>query len=55
VFRCVPDLILAIKEYIAVHNQDPEPFMWTAKVNDILQKVICTNRRLGSKKNEALH
>ncbi|MEA3100821.1 MAG: hypothetical protein QOF74_5061 [Caballeronia mineralivorans] len=55
VFRCVPDLILAIKEYIAVHNQEPKPFVWTAKTNDILQKVIRANRRLGSKKNEALH
>lgn len=27
VFRCVPDLILAIKEYIAVHNQEPKPFV----------------------------
>lgn len=26
----------------------------TAKVNDILQKVIRANRRFGSKKNEAL-
>ena len=50
VFRCVPDLILAIKEYIAVHNQEPKPFVWTAKANDILQKVIRANRRLGSKK-----
>lgn len=55
VFRCVPDLILAIKEYIAVHNQEPKPFVWTAKANDILQKVIRANRRLGSRKNEALH
>jgi transposase len=55
VFRNVPDLIAAIKEYIAVHNQDPKPFVWTAKANDILQKVIRANRRLSSKKNEALH
>ena len=55
VFRCVADLILAIKQYIAVHNQDPKPFVWTARVNDILQKIIRANRRPGSKKNEALH
>lgn len=55
VFRCVPELICAIKEYIAVHNKDPKPFVWTAKANDILQKVIRANRRLSSKKNEALH
>ena len=55
VFRSVPELITAIDEYIAVHNQNPKPFVWTAKANDILQKVIRANRKLGSKKNEALH
>jgi transposase len=55
VLRCVPELIGAIKEYIAVHNKDPKPFVWTASANDILQKVIRANRRLSSKKNEALH
>ena len=55
VFRSVPELIAAIDEYVAVHNQNPKPFIWTAKAKDILQKVIRANRRLGSKKNEALH
>jgi transposase len=55
VFRSVPELISAIDEYIAVHNQNPKPFVWTAKANDILQKAIRANRKLGSKKNEALH
>lgn len=55
VFRSVPELICAIDDYIAVHNQNPKPFVWTAKANDILQKVIRANRKLGSKKNEALH
>lgn len=55
VFRSVPELISAIEDYIAVHNQNPKPFIWTAKANDILQKVIRANRLLGSKKNEALH
>jgi transposase len=55
VFRSVPELTRAIDEYIAVHNQNPKPFVWTAKANDILQKVIRANRKLGSKKNEALH
>lgn len=55
VFHSVPELITAIDEYIAVHNQNPKPFVWTAKANDILQKVIRANRKLGSKKNEALH
>jgi transposase len=55
VFRSVPELTAAIKEYIALHNQNPKPFIWTAKANDILAKVIRANRKLSSKQNEALH
>ena len=55
VFRSVPELIAAIEEYVTVHNQNPKPFIWTAKANDILQKVIRANRMLSSKNNEALH
>jgi hypothetical protein len=55
VFTSVPELTAAIEQYIALHNQNPKPFVWTAKANDILQKVIRANRQLGSKKNEALH
>lgn len=55
VFRSVPELIAAIEQYIALHNQNPEPFVWTAKANDVLQKVMCANRKLGSKEDEALH
>jgi len=55
VFRSVPELNAAIEEYIAMHNQNPKPFVWTAKANDILQKVIRANRKISSKKNEALH
>jgi hypothetical protein len=53
VFRCLPDLVLAIKESIAVYNQDPKPFVWTAKANDILQKVIRAHRRLGSQEKRS--
>jgi len=55
VFRSVPELTRAIEDYIALHNENPKPFVWTAKANDILQKVIRANRRLSSKQNEALH
>ncbi len=55
VFRSVPELVAAIKEYVAAHNKNPKPFIWTAKAADILQKVIRANRRLSSKQNEALH
>jgi len=50
----VIELSEAIKEYVDLHNSHPKPFVWTAKANDILQKVIRANRRLSSKNNEAL-
>ena len=54
VFTSVPELVTAIDEYVAHHNTDPKPFIWTKSARDILQKVIRANRRLGSKQNETL-
>jgi transposase len=39
VFRSVDELVAAIQDYIAHHNGDPQPFIWTAKACDILEKV----------------
>jgi transposase len=39
VFQDLEQLIMAIGEYIDGHNEDPKPFIWTAKANDILEKV----------------
>ena len=39
VFRDVEELITAIGNYIDQHNQQPKPFIWTAKAADILEKV----------------
>jgi transposase len=39
VFRSVPDLIAAIEEYIRINNQQPKPFVWTKKVDQILDKI----------------
>jgi transposase len=39
VFRSVEELITAIDKYIDRHNEDPKPFIWTAKAADILEKV----------------
>jgi transposase len=39
VFHNVPELIDAIMGYIAKHNEDPQSFEWTAKAEDILEKV----------------
>ncbi len=53
-FRSVGEFVDAIEHYVTVHNKNRKPFVWTAKVNDILQKVIGANGRLSSKQNEAL-
>jgi transposase len=55
VFTSVPELIDAIDEYIAHHNEKPKPFIWTKTARDILQKVIRANSRLSSKQNATLH
>ena len=39
IFHSVPDLIDAIESYLAAHNQNPEPFTWTATTDQILDKV----------------
>jgi len=38
-FTSVDQLVAAIMDYIAKHNNDPKAFVWTAKVEDILAKV----------------
>jgi transposase len=39
-FRSVLELILAMDAYIDQHNEKPKPFIWTAKAQDILAKVM---------------
>jgi transposase len=39
VFRSAAELEQAIQDYLAQHNQRPKPFIWTAKADDILEKV----------------
>jgi hypothetical protein len=34
IFRSVEDLIAAIHEYLARHNEDPKPFIWTKTAGD---------------------
>lgn len=55
VFTSVGELEAAINEYVAHHNTDPKPFIWTKSARDILQKVIRANSRLSGKQNETLH
>jgi transposase len=39
IFHNVPDLIDAIQNYLAAHNNNPKPFQWTATADQILAKV----------------
>jgi len=55
VFTSVPELEAAINEYVAHHNQNPKPLIWTKSARDILQKVLRANSRSSSKQNATLH
>jgi transposase len=39
VFHSVPDLIAAIEEYIRCNNENPKPFVWTKRAEEIIEKV----------------
>jgi transposase len=39
VFHSVPDLISAIEAYLDATNNNPQPFIWTATAEQILEKV----------------
>jgi transposase len=39
VFVSVKDLIQAINEYVTAWNQEPKPFVWTATVDSIVEKL----------------
>jgi len=51
VFTSVAELVDAIDEYVAHHNINPKPFIWTKSARDILQKVIRANENLSSRQN----
>ena len=38
IFKSVTDLVAAIEAYIQQHNNNPKPFVWTAKAEDIIAK-----------------
>jgi transposase len=46
VFHSVPDLVSALEEYLTCYNENPTPFVWTAKANDILKKVERARKKL---------
>ncbi len=39
VFRSVKELEAAIRDYIAVHNEDPKPFVWARTADQILASI----------------
>ena len=39
VFKSVPELVAAIQDFIRLNNQNAKPFVWTKKVEEILEKV----------------
>jgi len=39
VFKSVAELICAIEDYVRLNNQDPKPFVWTKRADEILEKV----------------
>jgi len=46
VFRDLEELFLAIGSYIDRHNENPKPFIWTARASDILEEVKRARRAL---------
>lgn len=49
IFRDVDELIAAIGDYIDRHNDNPKPFVWTAKAADILEKVKRARKALDNR------
>lgn len=49
IFRDVEELIMAIGHYIDKHNEQPKPFVWTAKASDILEKVTRARKALDNR------
>ena len=49
VFRDVEELIMAIGDYIDRYNNNPKPFVWTAKASDILEKVKRARKALDNR------
>jgi transposase len=54
-FSSVTELEHAIQKYISVHNEDPQPFIWTAEADKILEKVGRARRVLSQEQRGTLH
>jgi len=47
-FFSVPDLVQTIEAFLQTWNTDPKPFVWTAKLENILQKIERARAKLES-------
>jgi transposase len=52
VFRSVEGLERAIHDYLAAHNADPKPFVWTAEIKDLLPKIVRAHETLDMLKHQ---
>lgn len=46
VHRSTRELEAAIREYLAIHNEDPKPFVWTKTADEILKSVARFCKRI---------
>ena len=44
----VPELVQAIDAFLEAWNADPQPFVWTAKLEEILKKIDRARAKLES-------
>jgi transposase len=51
-FPSVAHLEQAIHDFIAAHNQNPRPLVWTADLKDILPKIVRAHEALDTVKNQ---
>lgn len=49
IFHSVPELVAALEGYLDTYNQEPTPFVWTAKAKDVLMKVKRARKTLSSR------
>jgi transposase len=47
-FRSILELHRAIHDYLAQHNADPKPFVWTKPVDKVIEKVAVAKQALES-------
>ncbi len=48
VFQSVPELVDAVMRYIAGHNDDPSPFVWSKTAEQIIEEVGRARRALNN-------